>query len=216
DWSDRVSIFHEGEQPTPEEFTANWEMGLRVDADHVAPAFFKTMGIPISAGRDFNPEDRPESRPVAIISQKLAARVWPGESGIGRRVIVPSELSPQWNPIEIIGVAGDVRYRSLTADPGYLIYFPESQSYDGRATIVVRSALDSTSVLAAIRSEVARLDPALPLYRPITMSGQIADSLWRERMAEALLLAAALVALALVAIGLYSVVAHYAAQRTRD
>jgi predicted permease len=215
DWSDRVSVFHQGEEPTRDEFIANWEMGLRVDADHVATAFFKTMGISLVAGRDFTEEDRPETGQVAIISHRLAERLWPGESAVGKHLVVPSESQTKWGPIEIIGIARDVKYRSLTADPGYLIYLPEAQSYDGRATLVVRSA-NPQALLPAIRSEVASLDPDLPLYRSITMSGQVADSLWRQRMAEAMLVAAALAALALVAIGLYSIVAHYAAQRTRE
>src|SRR5262249_57254062 len=133
--------------------------------------------VRLAAGRDFSAQDQHETQPVASISQKLAARLWPGESPIGKRVIVPLESRARWTPIEIIGVAGDIRYRVLTADPGYLIYLPESQSYDGRATIVARSSLDPELAMAAIRGEVARLDPNLPPYRTITMSRQIAYSL---------------------------------------
>jgi hypothetical protein len=146
----------------------------------------------------------------------LAERLWGGESPVGKRVVLPSETSPDWRRVEIVGIAKGVRYRSLAAEPTYLIYLPESQNYDGRATFVIRSILDPQAIVPAIRSEVARLDPDLPLYRSITMSEQIADSLWQQRMAEWLLAAIAVVALVLVGIGLYSVVAQYASQRTRE
>jgi predicted lysophospholipase L1 biosynthesis ABC-type transport system permease subunit len=146
----------------------------------------------------------------------LAERLWPGESAIGNRVVLPSESGAGWRPVEIVGIAKEVRYRSLTAEPPYLIYLPESQNYDGRATLIVRSRQDPQAILPVIRSQIARLDPDLPLYRSITMSEQIAASLWQQRMAEWLLVAVALVALLLAGIGLYCVVAHYASERRRE
>jgi ABC-type antimicrobial peptide transport system permease subunit len=97
-----------------------------------------------------------------------------------------------------------------------LLYLPESQNYDGRATIVIRTITDAIAFVSAVRDEVNALDKNLPLFAVKTMSDQIASTLWQQRMAAGLIGIFGLLALVLAAVGLYGVMAHMVAQRTQE
>lgn len=215
DWSDRLSVFLPGETPPPEVLRARDDLGLRVDANRIAPGYFHTLGIPIIEGREFSFVDREGAALVAIVNEKLATRLWPGESAIGKRLAVPFWHEPR-PPVEIIGVARDTKHRSLLAEMPMLVYMPELQAYDGRATLAVRVTQNASSFIPAIRSEVAAIDSNLPLYAVKTMSEQIASTLWQQRMAAGLIGLFGTVALLLAAIGLYGIMSHWVALRTRE
>ncbi|HSB12729.1 MAG TPA: ABC transporter permease [Blastocatellia bacterium] len=215
DWSDRLSVFLPGEAPPPEVLRARDDLGLRVDANRVAPHYFQTLGIPILEGREFDEGDRTDAPLVAIVNEKLASRLWPGESAIGKHLAVPFWREPR-PPVEIVGVAGDTKHRSLLDEMPMLVYMPELQAYDGRATLVARVSSNPSGFIPAIRNEVAAIDRDLPLYAVKTMSEQISSTLWQQRMAAGLIGLFGTIALLLAAIGLYGIISHWVALRTRE
>jgi predicted permease len=217
DWSSRVSIFYEGQVPPLDYFRGHeFELGIRVDMNNVTPNYFRTMGIPILQGRDFAERDRPGAPLVAIVSQRLAQRLWPDQNVVGKRIECPPWEGTPRPPFEIIGVSADARYRSLLADAPLLLYLPESQNYNGTETLVIHTSRDPFGMLAAVRSAVSSLDANLPIFAVKTMSDQVDDSLWQPRMAAGILGCLSFLALVLAAVGLYAVVSQWMGQRTRE
>jgi predicted permease len=217
DWSTRVSIFYEGQAPSPDYFRGHeFELGIRVDMNTIAPRYFRTMGILILQGRDFTERDRPGAPLVAIVSQRLAQRLWPNQDAVGKRIEWPSWQGAPRPPLEIIGVSADVRYRSLVADAPLLLYVPESQNYSGAQTLVLHTSIDPEGLLGAVRSAIASVDQNLPVFAVKTMSEQMGDSLWQPRMAAGILGSFSIFAVILAAVGLYAVVSQWMGQRTRE
>lgn len=217
EWSTRVSIFYEGQVPPLDYVRGHeFEVGIRVDTNIVAPNYFRTMEIPLLQGRDFTERDSPEAPLVAIVSKRLAQRLWPGQNAVGQRIEWPSWVGAPRPPIEIIGVSSDAKYRSLVADVPLLLYLPESQNYSATQTLVIHTAGDPKDLLRAVRSALGSLDQNLPVFAVKTMPEQMGDSLWQPRMAAGILGSFSIFALILAAVGLYAVVSQWMGQRTRE
>ncbi|HVP45458.1 MAG TPA: ABC transporter permease, partial [Bryobacteraceae bacterium] len=126
------------------------------DIRQVNPDYFRTMGIPLREGRIFTEGDR--ERNVALVSELTAARLWPGQSAVGRRFRFGAEDSPL---IEVAGVAGDVRGVSLSKSPSLTVYIPYWKRSYGGESLAVRTAMDTLAAAPAIRAAVRRIDPEL-------------------------------------------------------
>jgi predicted permease len=184
---------------------------VRFAFNNVGPGYFATFGIKLIVGRDFDARDQPESQKVAIISQRMA-RHFDG-SPIGQR------LGRGPGSLEVIGVASDVRYANVRDQPREVVYFPLFQQ-EGREmdvpTFEIRFAGPVSDVIARTREAVARVDPALTLFRIRTLERQTEDSFARERLLAVLASYFGGLAVLLACIGLYGLMSYAVTQRTPE
>jgi hypothetical protein len=193
-----------------------FELGLRVNINHVAPDYFRTLAIPLLEGRDFTDRDRAGAPGVVIVSHKLAEKMWPGENPIGQRISYPLLQGPRRPPFEVIGVAGDVKHLALTSTAPLLLYIPIFQEFSGRAQVVVRTASDPHAGIVEIQRAVSSIDNHVAASFAQTGPERSSDSLWQQRMAAGWIGVFSLLALVLAGVGLYAVIAQSVAQRTRE
>jgi len=179
-----------------------------VDMRSVNGDYFHAMGIPLKAGRVFDESDRP--RLVALVAESTASKIWPGENPLGKRFRLGDEQSPL---LEVIGVVGDVRGSGLQRAMEQVVYPP--YWYRGRSamSLVVRTAMNPTAIAGAVRAELHKLDPELPVPQFKTMQDIVSASVAERKFQMTLVLAFAGIALVLACLGIFGVVSYTVAQR---
>ncbi len=205
---DRVVLEVEG-QP-PEGRAANPYMNVQ----RVSPAYFETMGIPVTAGRAFDATlDRDSTRLSAIVSTRLAERLWPGEPAIGQRLRRPIDEEPWW---EVVGVVGDVRHDGLTDEGGFDVYLSHLQAVDSWSYVLMKTEADPVGFETVAKETIWSIDAGQPVVDVQTMEQRIAATVGPQRLAAALFAAFAVVSLALAAAGIFAVVSVLVRQRTAE
>jgi len=179
-----------------------------------SPGYFDVMRIPIAAGRPFARDDDAAAPTRVVISQSLAQRIFGSDPIPGRRI----RLGVSAQPVEIIGVVGDVKHRALDEPWLPTVYVSALQSPSPSSIVVVRSTRADGDVLAVVREEAARLDGNLPVYGARRLEELVGSSpgIPARRLLTAAFTAFALLAVVLSAIGLFGVVAHDIASRRTE
>jgi putative ABC transport system permease protein len=178
----------------------------------VGTDFFETMGTPILRGRAFNNEDAAGSVPVVIINETTANRYFPGQDPVGKHLANSRDMKPR----EIVGVAGDVKFTSLSAANAETVYWPMAQLPWSQVTLLVRSQRNGPAIVSAVRSKIADADPTLPVSGVASMEDIVATSVAQPRLIMQLVGFFAGLALVLAAVGIYGVMTHSVNSRKQE
>jgi putative ABC transport system permease protein len=188
-----------------------------VDMSHISPGFFKTMGTPLLAGRDFNEGDRPGAPKVAIVNQEFARKIMHTENPVGKTFKIDVYQGEPQFEYQIVGLVKNSKYADLREDFPPIAYYPQLQ--DGKpqpgTEVIVRSSMGLEPLLDSLRKEVRDVNPAITIDFHV-YNGMIKQSLLRERLLATLSGFFGALAVVLATIGLYGVIAYLVARRTNE
>jgi predicted permease len=181
----------------------------------VSPGYFRTLGIPLIAGRDFTERDGTDQPLVVVLSNSTAKKLFPGENPLGHQILFGTD-NGNGLAAEVVGVVGDVRSQQLAKANEIEFYRPWPQRSATFLFVIARSATKPEATAGIVRAALNKIDNGLPILQPNTLDAVVSASLGQERLTMALLGAFAGIALLLAIVGIYAAVAYTVEQRTGE
>jgi predicted permease len=183
----------------------------KTESNTIGPGYFKTLGVTLLRGRELTDADRVTSPHVVIVNESLAQRYWPNEEALGKRL----RNSKIW--MEVVGVVENGKFRIAGQVEPPMVYTPYAQKEtDSPFSLIVRVSGDPASVMAALRYEVQRIDPGVPVLATMSLPDAVDFGALPLRIAGAAASGFGFIGLLLAAIGIYGLVSYSVAQRTQE
>jgi predicted permease len=178
-----------------------------VNVRFVSPDYFQTLGIPLLKGRSIEPQDR--TRKVAVLSERLASKVWPGENPLGKKFKTGSQVGEA----QVVGIVGDTYNGRLDEQPTLIVYVPFWIRPPGGANLVVRTAGMPQPLIHSVQHAIWSIDPGISVSEVRTLSELVSAATANRRFQMQLASTFGLAALLLAVIGIYGVVSYTVEQR---
>ncbi len=194
----------------PEGYVPRTHESMEVSDASVSPDYFRTMRIPLAAGREFTANDRLKSAPVVVVNQAFAARYWPGQDALEKKV----KIFGVW--FGVIGVARNSNYQALNENAQAFVYLPFFQNYYPGGIIHLRVAGDPLAYASVVEKTVHQLNADLPVFGVTSLDSVIQLNTTTQRLAGTFVGGFGLLALLIAAVGIYGVIAYVTRQRTHE
>jgi predicted permease len=186
---------------------------LELNYNIVSPGYFKTLGIPVLAGRGFTSGDqgnKEQSGQVVVVNEILAKRFF-DDHAVGRGM-----TDSAGNVLEIVGVVRSGKFRTVTEDAPPIVYYPLGQFYSPRMSLIVRAGIAPERLAEGVRREVRAASGEVPVFRIVTLRAHVEEVLSAERLSASLVTACGVLSALLAIVGLYGAVAYLVTRRTRE
>jgi len=195
---------------------ANAEQGKLVNLSRIGPEYFKTLEIPLRAGREFDARDRPGTPPVAIVNEAFARKFLNGANPVGQSFWIAASPGEPDTRYEIVGLVRDTKYGDLREEFEPIVYYASEQDNAGSGgSVLIRSRLPQADTAAAVKRTLREISPAITVSFQ-ELKPMIEATILRERLMATLSGFFGLLALLLACIGIYGILSYGVASRTNE